>query len=120
MGVMRLTKIAGISAVLLLAVMAGFSSEPAQAATARLVITLIRCARYSGVAWMSPIRPSAETVSPSIASGEKFPASAASASSQRNTPFSPAPVTPTPTLSANFATNTPTSGKREAGCSNFW
>jgi len=35
MGVMRLTKIAGISAVLLLAVMAGFSSEPAQAATAR-------------------------------------------------------------------------------------
>ena len=58
--------------------------------------------------------PSAAGFMPLMASGEKLAESAASASAQRKTPLSEAPVTATRTPSANLATKTATRGKREA------
>ena len=63
--------------------------------------------------------PSAGTVRSRMASAEKLPASACSASVQRKTPDSDAPVTATRTPSANLAAKTATSGKREATWMNF-
>src|SRR5437867_1874179 len=59
----------------------GEGEEGAQRAlaTARLVVTPIRCARYSALAWMSAFRPSAPWVTLARASGEKFAVSACSA-----------------------------------------
>ena len=52
--------------------------HPLACATARLAITTIRLARYSGEAWMSPISLSDGTFTPSSADASNFPASAAS------------------------------------------
>ena len=63
--------------------------------------------------------PAPDRLSPESASAEKSADSAASASDQRNTPSSEAPVTATRTPSAYFATKTAVRAKREAGWSNF-
>ena len=68
------------------------------AATARLAMTPIRCARYSGSAWMSPLRPSAGSVTPSSDFGREALARALPRRPcTRKTPFEPAPVTATRT-----------------------
>src|SRR5690606_31045588 len=77
-------------------------------ATARLAITAIRLARYSGDAWRSPIRSFDGTLTPSSAEALNDLTSAASISLERNTPLSPAPVTATRTPSLPFAAKTPT------------
>src|ERR687896_1442664 len=64
-------------------------------ATARLAITPIRWARYSALPWMSLLRPSGGTVSPSSDFGEKRFFNASSKCVTRNTPSPPAPVTAT-------------------------
>src|SRR5256886_11083570 len=67
------------------------------ASTARLAMTVIRCARYSGLACRSLLRPSAFTLILATDSGANFAASAFSMSAWRNAQ-GPAPVTPTRTL----------------------
>src|SRR5438445_3179282 len=88
------------------------------ASTARLAMTVIRCARYSGLACRSLLRPSAFTLMLATDSGANFEASAFSMSVWRNAQ-GPAPVTPTRTLPPKSATNTPTMAKRDAGFLNF-
>src|SRR3989449_843200 len=88
------------------------------ASTARLAMTVIRCARYSGLACRSLLRPSAFTLILATDSGANFEASAFSMSAWRNAQ-GPAPVTPTRTLPPKSATNTPTMAKRDAGFFNF-
>ena len=84
-----------------------------------LAITVMRCARYSGEACRSLLRPSCFTLMFATASGANFAASAFSISAWRNA-HGPAPVTATRTLPPpKSATNTPTSAKREAGFLNF-
>src|SRR3954468_20617748 len=92
-------------------------SQPA-AVTARLARTGMRCARYSGDACRSPFKPSALTTTDRAASAVKLCVNAASHSFERNTDDA-APVTATRTPAAVFATNTPTSAKRDAGLANF-
>src|SRR5690606_11419963 len=60
------------------------------AATARLAMTVIRCARYSAEAWISLIRLVAGTLMPSSALGSNLAPSAASIPFARKTPSSPA------------------------------
>src|SRR5215475_4445790 len=86
--------------------------------TARRAITTTRWARYSLSAWMSELRPDGAIEMRIRAAGEKFAASASSISLDRNT-TGPAPVMATRTLPSNFATNTPTSAKRDAWLLNF-
>src|SRR4051812_32642903 len=86
---------------------------------ARRAITMTRCARYSGVAFASLSMRKGSRVRPSSASGLKSLLSAASSSRARNTPLAPAPVTATRTPSLVRATNTPTTGKREAALRNL-
>src|SRR5581483_2962958 len=69
--------------------------QPA-AATARLAITVTRCARYSAEAWISELRPEALCLMLATASGDQLLDSAASMSFWRNT-LGPAPVTATRT-----------------------
>ena len=88
------------------------------ASTARFAITVIRCARYSGLACRSLFSPSAFTLMFATDSGANFALSAFSMSAWRNAQ-APAPVTPTRTLPPKSATNTPTMAKREAGFLNF-
>src|SRR5687768_3484245 len=88
------------------------------ASTARLAMTVIRCARYSGEACRSLLSPSALTLMPATDSGANFAVRAFSISAWRKA-LGPAPVTPTRALPPKSATNTPTSAKREAGFLNF-
>src|SRR5687768_2868922 len=89
------------------------------ASTARFAMTVIRCARYSGEACRSLLRPSGFTLMLATDSGANFAPSAFSISAWRNT-TGPAPVTATRTLPPpKSATNTPTSAKRDAGFLNF-
>src|SRR6185436_2117700 len=67
------------------------------ASTARFAITVMRCARYSGEACRSLLRPSGFTLMLATASGANLDDSAFSISVWRNA-LAPAPVTPTLTL----------------------
>ncbi len=86
--------------------------------TARLAMTVTRCARYSALACRSVLRPSCFCLMLATDSGANFAASAFSMSAWRNT-TGPAPVTATRTEPPKSATNTPTMAKREAGFLNF-
>src|SRR6185295_1948670 len=88
------------------------------ASTARLAMTVTRCARYSALACMSLFRPSCLTLIFATDSGANFAARAFSMSAWRKT-TGPAPVTATRTLPPKSATNTPTMAKREAWFLNF-
>src|SRR5580698_3835233 len=97
-----------------------FAGLPIASATARRARTPTRCARYSALPWMSAFMPSAGMVRPSSDFGEKRFFNASSNDGTRNTPFEPAPVTATRFSLPRFATNTPTSAKRDAWLRNFW
>src|SRR5262249_53337968 len=88
------------------------------ASTALFAITVIRWARYSGLACRSLLRPSAFTLMFATDSGANFAASAFSISAWRKA-LGPAPVTATRMLPPKSATNTPTIAKRDAGFLNF-